>query len=175
MTAERKGKSTMTRKIVYPDAGENSARILSGERLARLESLGEFQIFVDEQPRDAAMIERLQGASAAISGWGLSNAVLEALPGLEVISFTGLGASTFIDLVEARRRNIAVTHTLSAAETVAEHAMGLMLNTARHISRLDREIRRGIWNTSRFIAVKCIGNCFFAVIQYLCINKFSNK
>jgi D-3-phosphoglycerate dehydrogenase len=150
MTAERKGKSTMTRKIVYPDAGENSARILSGERLARLESLGEFQIFVDEQPRDAAMIERLQGASAAISGWGLSNAVLEALPGLEVISFTGLGASTFIDLVEARRRNIAVTHTLSAAETVAEHAMGLMLNTARHISRLDREIRRGIWNTSRY-------------------------
>jgi D-3-phosphoglycerate dehydrogenase len=140
----------MTRKIVYPDAGENSARIITGSRLAKLESLGEFQIFCDEKPEDAAIIERLADADAAISGWGLSNAVLAALPRLEVISFTGLGASTFIDIDEAHRRNITVTHTLSAAATVAEHAMGLMLDAARHISRLDREIRKGQWDTERY-------------------------
>jgi D-3-phosphoglycerate dehydrogenase len=54
-------------------------------------------------------------AEAAISGWGVSNAVLAALPKLEVISFTGLGASTFIDIAEAGRKNITVTHTLSSA------------------------------------------------------------
>jgi phosphoglycerate dehydrogenase-like enzyme len=75
--------------------------------------------------------------------------VLAALPKLEVVSFTGLGASTFIDIAEAGRRNITVTHTLSAAATIAEHTMGLMLAAARHIGRLDREIRRGVWNTDR--------------------------
>ncbi len=139
----------MTRKIVYPDAGESSARFLSGSRLAKLKSLGEFEIFVDDQPDDDVFIERLADANAAISGWGLSNAVLAALPKLEVVSFTGLGASTFIDIAEAGRRNITVTHTLSAAATIAEHTMGLMLAAARHIGRLDREIRRGVWNTDR--------------------------
>jgi D-3-phosphoglycerate dehydrogenase len=137
----------MVRKIVYPDAGESSARFLSGDRLARLQSLGEFEVFYDDQPDDEAFIERLADANAAISGWGLSNTVLAALPKLEVVSFTGLGASTFIDIAEANRRNITVTHTLSAAQTIAEHTMALMLDAARHIGRLDREIRNGVWNT----------------------------
>lgn len=138
----------MTRKIVYPDADTRSLEILRGERLAKLENLGEFVIYPDAPADDETFIERLSGASAAISGWGLSNPVLAALPDLEVISFSGLGASTFIDIAEATRRNITVTHTLSAASTVAEHCLGLMLDAARNISRLDRDIRGGSWNTS---------------------------
>jgi len=138
----------MTRKIVYPDADADSVEILSGERLAKLQGLGEFIIYPDAPADDETFIARLAGANAAISGWGLSNRVLAALPDLEVISFTGLGVSTFIDIAEARRRNITVTHTLSAASTIAEHCLGLMLDAARNISHLDREIRKGIWNTS---------------------------
>jgi len=140
----------MTRKIVYPDADENSAQLMTGSRLAKLEDLGEFRLYCGEEPDDAAFIERLADADAVISGWGLSNAVLAALPKLEVISFTGLGVSTFIDIEEARRRNITVTHTLSAAETVAEHTMALMLDAARHVSRLDRDIHNGLWNTDLY-------------------------
>jgi len=138
----------MTRKIVYPDADADSVEILSGERLAKLQGLGEFIIYPDAPADDETFIARLAGANAASSGWGLSNRVLAALPDLEVISFTGLGVSTFIDIAEARRRNITVTHTLSAASTIAEHCLGLMLDAARNISHLDREIRKGIWNTS---------------------------
>jgi len=138
----------MTRKIVYPDADADSVAILSGERLEKLQSLGEFTIYPDAPADDDGFIERLAGANAAISGWGLSNPVLAALPELEVVSFTGLGVSTFIDIAEARRRNITVTHTLSAASTIAEHCLGLMLDAARNISQLDREIRKGVWNTS---------------------------
>ena len=137
----------MARKIVYPDAGEKSAQLFTGSRLAKLESLAEFEIYSDEQPDDAAYIERLADADAVLSGWGLSNAVLAALPKLEIISFSGLGASTFIDIAEAARRNITVTHTLSAADTIAEHTMALMLDAARHVSRLDRDLRKGLWNT----------------------------
>ena len=139
----------MDRKIVYPDAGELSIQFLTGSRLARLESLGDFQMFCEDQPSDDTFIERLQDANAAISGWGLSNTVLAALPKLEVVSFTGLGVSTFIDIAEASRRNITVTHTLSAASTIAEHTMGLLLDAARHISRLDRELRQRDWDSER--------------------------
>jgi len=136
----------MTRKIVYPDADAESLELLSGERLAKLENLGEFIIYADTPADDETFIERLTGANAAISGWGLSNRVLAALPDLEVISFPGLGVSTFIDIDEARRRNITVTHTLSAASTIAEHTLALMLDAARNISRLDRDMRKGHWN-----------------------------
>jgi phosphoglycerate dehydrogenase-like enzyme len=141
----------MMRKIVYPDADQKSAQLITGGRLAKLESLGEFKIYCDEEePDDAAFIERLADADAAISGWGLSNAVLAALPKLEIISFTGLGVSTFIDIAEASRQNITVTHTLSAAETIAEHTMALMLDAARQVSRLDRDLRKGFWNTDLY-------------------------
>ena len=138
----------MVRKIVYPDGDEHSGEILTGERLARLESLGDVEIYCDERHDDDSLVERLAGANAAISGWGMSNRVLAELPDLEVISFTGLGASTFIDIAEADRRNITVTHTLSAASTIAEHTLGLMLDSARNIALLDRDIRDGTWNTT---------------------------
>lgn len=136
----------MTRKIVYPDAEESIAPLLAGERLDKLKGLGEFEVFYGESPDDQTVIERLAGAQAIISGWGMSNTVIAALPQLEVISFAGLGASTYIDLAETSRRNITVTHTISAAETIAEHTLALMLDAARHISRLDRDIRRGHWH-----------------------------
>ena len=136
----------MVRKIVYPDAEESLSPLFTGERLSKLEELGEFKIYYGNRPDDEKFIDRIGDANAVISGWGLSNAVLAALPNVEIISFAGFGVSTFIDLAEATRRNITVTHTLSAAETVAEHTIGLMLDAARHISRLDREIRRGQWN-----------------------------
>ena len=136
----------MARKIVYPDAEDSLSPLFTGERLAKLEELGEFQIYYGSRPDDETFIGRIGDANAVISGWGLSNAVLTALPNLEIISFTGLGVSTFIDLAETTRKNITVTHTVSAAETIAEHTLGLMLDTARHISRLDRDIRQGHWN-----------------------------
>ena len=131
---------------MYPDAEESIAPLFTGERLNILKGLGEFEIFYGKQPDDQTVIERLAGAQAVISGWGMSNTVIAALPQIEVISFTGLGASTYIDIAETTRRNIIVTHTNSAAETIAEHTMGLMLDAARHISRLDRDIRKGCWN-----------------------------
>lgn len=137
----------MVRKIVYPDAEESLAQLFTGERLGKLEALGEFRIYYGSRPDDKTFVDRIANANAVISGWGLSNAVLVALPDVEIISFTGMGVSTYIDIAEAARRGITVTHTRSAAESVAEHCMGLMLDAARHISRLDRDIRRGQWNT----------------------------
>ena len=134
-------------KIVYPDADDSVSQLFTGVRLAKLEALGEFKIYCGRRPDDKTFINRIADADAVISGWGLSNAVLAAVTKVEVISFTGMGVSTYIDIAEATRQGITVTHTRSSAESVAEHTMGLMLDAARHISRLDRDIRRGQWHT----------------------------
>ena len=123
----------MTRKIVYPDAEESLAPLFTGVRLSKLEDLGELKIYYGDQPDEQTLIDRLVDADAVISGWGMNATAIAALPHLEVISFTGLGASTFIDIAEATRQKITVTHTTSAAETIAEHTMALMLDAARHM------------------------------------------
>jgi len=133
-------------QIVYPDAEESMAGLFTGERLARLENLGKFTVYYGGPPSTEEYIERIGSANAIISGWGLNNEVLRAVSELEIVSFGGLGAATFFDLEEAARRGITVTHTLSTAETIAEHTMALMLAAARHIARLDRETRNGTWN-----------------------------
>jgi D-3-phosphoglycerate dehydrogenase len=132
--------------IVYPDADENMATLLTGERLARLERLGKFSLYYGDRPSNDEFVERIGSANAVMSGWGLSNEVMRAANNLQIVSFTGLGVSTFIDLKEAVRQGITVTHTLSTAETIAEHTMALMLAAARNIARLDRETRGGNWN-----------------------------
>jgi len=133
-------------QIVYPDAEKHLASVFTGARLARLESLGEFNVYYGDRPSNAEFIERIGNANAILSGWGLNNDVLHAVNNLKVISFVGLGASTFIDLELATQRGITVTHTLSTAETIAEHTMALILAAARNITRLDRETRAGRWN-----------------------------
>jgi lactate dehydrogenase-like 2-hydroxyacid dehydrogenase len=80
-------------------------------------------------------------------GWDISDVALEQVPHLKLISFTGIGAGKFINLDIARRRGITVTNTPGYADvTVAEHTLGLMLDLARHITRLDRNTRAGGWN-----------------------------
>ncbi|MEE9598511.1 MAG: NAD(P)-dependent oxidoreductase [Acidiferrobacterales bacterium] len=136
-----------TRHIVYPDAEENLSKLITGERLARLEAMGRFAIYYGRPSRPEELIERIGDASAVVSGWGMSNDVLRATKNVQIISFTGFGVGTFIDVEEAARLGITVTHTLSTAETIAEHTMALMLAAARNITRLDRETRTGGWNT----------------------------
>lgn len=135
-----------TRHIVYPDAEEALAPLFTGERLARLEKLGTFTAYYGGPPSPEEYIKRIGDAQAIISGWGLTNEVLNAVTNLEVISFIGLGAASVVNLGEADSQDITVTHTLSAAETIAEHTMALILTAARYIGRLDREIRSGLFN-----------------------------
>jgi len=140
--------STMpkTRLIVYPDAEENLAPLFTGERLARLEKLGKFTAYYGGPPSNEEYIRRISGADAIISGWGLTNEVLEAAVNLDCMSFIGLGAASVVDINEAARLGVTVTHTLSAADTIAEHTVALMLAASRNIARLDRDMRDGVFN-----------------------------
>ncbi len=118
----------MKRKIVFPDAPGSWEEFFNNERISRLNLIGEFSLdFSDSHPSTETLIERIGEAEGMISGWGVSNEVLAALPNLKVISFVGLGVGSFFDLSEANRRGVTITHGLSAASSVAEHTIALAL------------------------------------------------
>lgn len=71
--------------------------------------------------------------------------VMDRLPGLGLVCCYGSGYEG-VDLAEARRRNIAVTHSPGAnAAAVAEQAMALLLACCRRTVEADRIVRTTGW------------------------------
>lgn len=95
---------------------------------------------------DAETIEELRGAAAVLAGGEyFGKHALENLPDLRVIARVGVGFDR-VDVETATRRNVAVTITPTANhEAVAEHAMALLLATAKRIVGDDTMLRSGQW------------------------------
>lgn len=80
---------------------------------------------------------------------GVSTTVFEKLPAVEIISVFGVGVDA-IDLVEAKRRGIAVTTTPGVlTDDVADQALALLIALSRQIVAGDQFVRTGnsAWST----------------------------
>ncbi len=78
----------------------------------------------------------------------LDGPLLCAMPGLRIISRCGAGLDN-IDLDAASRLGVAVFNTPSGPTlAVAELTVALLLNLARRVGEMDRDIRRGVWRKS---------------------------
>lgn len=133
--------------VVYPDANRQISELMAGPRLARVQEAGRFTAYVGRPENDRQFIERIGDARALMLGWGLPVDVMTAAPNLELIAFVGIGAGNFVDLERAAERGITVCNAPGYADdTVAEHALAMMLAAARHLCRLDRDLRGGRWN-----------------------------
>jgi D-3-phosphoglycerate dehydrogenase len=136
-------------RIVYPDANRHMGELMTGSRLEKVQRAGQFTAHIGRPESDRQFIERIGDANALMLGWGLPVDVMKAAPNLELIAFVGIGAGNFVDLHAAVDRGITICNTPGYADdTVAEHALAMMLATARHLGRLDRELREGCWNQS---------------------------
>lgn len=91
-------------------------------------------------------ITLLQGCVGVAAGTEpLTRRVMDALPELKVISRCGTGMDS-VDLDAAREKGITVCNTPDGpTQAVAEITLGMMLDLLRHISRMDREVRAGVW------------------------------
>ena len=137
------------KNIVYPDASEGIEEIPAGHRRESLEKLGDLMIFYDAPVDHQEFLRRVDGAHALLVGWALPVDVMTQTPTLEILSFTGIGASNFIDLPAAAAQGITVCNCPGYADnTVAEHTLALLLAAARHLPQLDAELRGGRWNQS---------------------------
>ncbi len=123
------------------DAG---ARVVTTDRYLQGEELEQFMR--REQPD--GVILRL-GA--------VTEAAMVADPNLKIIAKHGVGYDT-IDVEAASRRGILISIATGAnAISVAEHALGLMLATARGIAYLDARIRDGHWDKAQFLGTELNG------------------
>jgi lactate dehydrogenase-like 2-hydroxyacid dehydrogenase len=80
----------------------------------------------------------------------IDDALLAALPELQIISSFGVGYD-HVDTNAAARRGIIVTHTPDVlTEEVADTAIGLLLNTVRELPQAERYLRAGKWPQGNF-------------------------
>lgn len=76
---------------------------------------------------------------------GVDRELIAALPNLGAIINFGAGVDT-IDLDAARQRGVGVSNTPDVlTDTVADTALGLILNTLRGFTAADRYLRAGRW------------------------------
>jgi len=88
---------------------------------------------------------------------GVSIELLEALPKLEIIASSGIGADA-LQLEHARAAGIQVTVTPDVLnEDVADMAIALMLAVARKLCLADRAVRAGEWFTKLGLGYRVSG------------------
>ncbi|CAO4145210.1 2-hydroxyacid dehydrogenase [Methylorubrum aminovorans] len=123
-----------------PDVAE---RLAERFRLHRMEEASNRAAFLDTVgPRIRALAV---GAMCPIDA-----ALFDRLPRLEIVASFGVGYDT-IDVGEAHRRGIVVTHTPDVlSDEVADLALGLLLATLRRIPQADRYLRAGRWREGSF-------------------------
>ncbi len=115
---------------------------------------GGFDIHYPKNPQlarglvtDAETIDELRGMNAIIAGGEHFNpAVIGALPELKVIARAGVGYDR-VNVPAATKHKVALTITPTANhEAVAEHVFAIMLASAKHVVRDDKNLRIGKWS-----------------------------
>lgn len=85
------------------------------------------------------------GALVTSAAYGASNALIDTLPNLKVISSFGVGLDK-LDISHTDARGIAVGYTPDVLnDCVADLAFGLLIDVARRLSEGDRYVRAGQW------------------------------
>ena len=113
----------------------------------KLNALYSVRRLYEQDDKDAYVREFGNDIRGVISGGhtGISNALMEKLPALEVVAINGVGTDA-VDLAYARERGIHVTATFGAlTEDVADLAIGLLIAACRGICSGDRVVREGEW------------------------------
>ncbi|MFH6565231.1 2-hydroxyacid dehydrogenase [Pseudomonas kulmbachensis] len=111
-------------------------------------NFGELQLWSDTTP--ANVIERLQGASVAISNKILLNAhTLAACPDLKLILVAATGTNN-VDLEAARAQGITVTNCQGyGTPSVAQHTLGLLLALATRLIDYQKAVTEGQWQQAK--------------------------
>lgn len=114
----------------------------------KLEDRG-YEVILDPKTNSLTeddVIERAPGIYAHICGADTWSAkALSYADELKIIARIGVGYDT-IDIPEATKRGVAVMITPGAgAETVAEHAFGMLLAVGRQLLKCDKLVREGKW------------------------------
>lgn len=121
---------------------------LSKEPVRRLEEAG-FTVILNDTGRlltEEEMVEAIQGIDAVILGTEVFNRnVIDHADRLKIVSRYGVGLDK-IDVDYLEEKGIALRIARYAnTNSVADHAVGLMLSVCHNITRSDANIRAHVW------------------------------
>jgi len=133
-------------KIVIPD---DYPTVISGTRhLERLKEHGEVEAYTSRPQSEEELLRRIKDADIIVNIRAyckFTANILTAAKKLKLISVWGTGSDN-VDLEVASELGIPVTTTPgTATESVAEHALAIMLAVARKIPQIDRQVKEGKW------------------------------
>ncbi len=133
--------------IVIP--GDNPPQLQASPHLERLRQYGEVVLHADRPATPEEKVRRTRDAVCLINSRGAvkwPGEVLRQLPRLRLVATCGIGTDA-IDLEAARELGIAVCNIPArTAPIVAEHALALMLATARRVAFQTNELKHGRWS-----------------------------
>jgi len=106
-------------------------------------------------PSKLAQLLRQEKAQGLILRTGKATAeVIQASPDLKIVAKHGVGFDN-IDVPAATALRIPVIISATANfESVAEHALGLMLSLAKDIPRMDGRMHQGFWDKTQYRGVE---------------------
>ena len=146
--------------IVVPD---DFPSVVNGTEIEKkLNEIGETKIFCSKPENGDDLLDRVENAHAILNIRAFckfDKIFFEKIKSLQIISIWGTGTD-HVDLEAAKQKGITITNTPGvAAFSVAEHAITLMLASARKINENDNEIRTGRWPRGEMIQLygKTIG------------------
>ncbi len=134
-------------RILIPDDYQDAVR-----GLACFSKLAghDVTVFTDTVKEIDALAERLQTAEALVlirERTRISDALLERLPNLKLISQTGKGTS-HIDIAACTRRGVVVAAGTGSPYAPAELTWALVLAALRHIPHEVARLRAGHWQST---------------------------
>lgn len=115
-----------------------------------LDLLAGFEVvFAGKTPSEADVIQlcrRHQPVAIIVRYGKVTASMMDASPGLRVVSKHGSGIDT-IDVAAAQARGVAVVAATAVnADAVAEHALALMLAAAKSVPTLNSRMHAGLWD-----------------------------
>ncbi|MFH1086791.1 MAG: hydroxyacid dehydrogenase [Chloroflexota bacterium] len=121
------------------------------EPLAQIATLGDYATAAE-----TAAAARDVDAILARTG-KITREVIAAAPRLRIVARHGVGYDN-VDVAACTERGIAVTITGDAnSEAVSEHAMALILASARQLTKADRALRAGMWDREAIHGIELAG------------------
>ncbi len=131
--------------IVYPDADGDEEKLYPSQ-FSSIRNIADLKVYHGRPGSTEEYADRIKSAQGILLGWDLPGEVMRHAADLEIVSFTGVGASKFVDMDLARDRGITVCNCPGYSDvTVAEHTMALLLSLCRNIPVQDRHTRDGCW------------------------------
>jgi lactate dehydrogenase-like 2-hydroxyacid dehydrogenase len=108
---------------------------------------------------DAVLAERAKDITAiATGGTPIDGPYLDQFPAVKLVASFGVGYDK-IDATAAAERGVIVTNTPGVLDDeVADTALGLLLMTARELSRSERYLRAGSWTNASYPLTKATLN-----------------